>query len=105
MELIAALEAFESEMRIPQPRGANNLPPRVRYRAILALLRNRLCPHLSKSTDILKLEQATLIAAISDAILLYVATLEVPAISIARSIAIVGIENFCKDPSSILPET
>lgn len=104
MEIIEALEAFEAELNLSIPKGASKLPLKIRYQVVLTYLRDRLCPQFTKTRDVLKGEKVVLATAIADAISLYVAALNVPAASIARSISIVGIDKFCEHPASILPE-
>lgn len=102
MELASALEAIEREVGLDAPLGASNLPPRARFRTILTLLRDKLCPQLGEVKRVLNTEKASLGSAVADLVIVSVAKLEAPAATIGRSIAIVGIDTFCKDPASIL---
>lgn len=102
MDIFEALEKLEAELGIVPPMGAGKIPPRARYHRVLARIRDVICPKLKQAETHIKAEKGSFVAIISDAILVGLANLELPATTIARSIVIIGIDNFCLDPALIL---
>lgn len=102
MDIFAALEQFEAELDIVPPLGAGKLPHRARYHKVLARVREAICPKLKDAEVHIKGEKGSFVTVVSDAILVGLADLEIPASTIARSIVIIGIDKFCIDPASIL---
>jgi hypothetical protein len=102
MDLVEALEVLEKRKGIHPPLGVGELPRSVRYNQILLFLRKAVCPHSEEIAKRLRSEESSLGTIIGDLILAHFTGLPVPASTIAKSIAVVGLKRFCKDPTSIL---
>ena len=95
-------DARPSHLGIRPPLGASGLPRATRYQQILIVLREKIC---SKSAEILarlKSEEISLATVIADLLLSTFTGLPIPAHTVARSIATIGIERFCVNPAGIL---
>lgn len=102
MDLPSALEALETSVGMKAPFGADRLPPESRYSQIILFLRDIICPKATEILARLKKEGTTLVTIISDILLATFSGTPIPVTTVAKSIAIVGVERFCTDPTAIL---
>ncbi|HEX8664789.1 MAG TPA: hypothetical protein VF744_12235 [Beijerinckiaceae bacterium] len=99
--LFFALEALEREYGIPVPKGALQLPPFLRYSAILVALRARICPHAKTVQSALNDRATEASAIIADAIGSFVTSTPFIIATLARCLLSIGIERFCENPNTL----
>ncbi|NET61805.1 MAG: hypothetical protein F6K47_38510 [Symploca sp. SIO2E6] len=103
-ELIEALNQLELALGINAPIGATELPPELRYFRVIAEVRKRLCPQLTLITDLSKTSQGEIVTVLTDTLIALIGNFPVPIATLAKHLAAMGIEEFCKDQSKLLKQ-
>jgi hypothetical protein len=102
MKIQDALSALERELHINAPFGLDQLPPETRYQQVLYQLQQTICPHREAILTRLRSEGLSLTTCVFDSLLSTFAGIPTPVSTIAKGIAVVGLEKFCTNPASIL---
>lgn len=101
-ELLDALSEIEQALELQPPIGAAELPPELRYFRILEFLRERICPAISTIVDFSKKPQGEIVSILIDILISQLSNVPIPVATVAKYIAILGVERFCSNPSNLL---
>jgi hypothetical protein len=101
-DLRDALIQLETAMGIGRPIGAAELPDEIRFFRVLTALRDILCPRVSQLVLAADTTTGDLATIVADVIVMAVGRVPVPATTIAKHIAEIGVERFCKTPAALL---
>lgn len=97
-----ALASLEEELNITLPIGATNLPPAIRFRSVLMYLKERLCPHKVQIRAHVDSDGSELATVIADTLLSALASIPLPVATVAKRLAMIGLDRFCDEPESLL---
>lgn len=103
-ELLDALLELEKEWGISPPLGANELPPAARFREILMELKARVCPNREAIKKQMNSDAADLGSIVADVIISGLTQVPLPLTKVARRIAAITLDRFCKDPATLLQQ-
>jgi hypothetical protein len=101
-DLRDALVQLENAMGIGQPIGAAELPDAIRFLRVLNALRDILCPRVSQLVRAADTTEGDLVTILADVIVVAVGRVPVPATTIAKHVAGIGVERFCKTPAALV---
>lgn len=102
MDLEAALQELEQAADIAPPLGAADLPPPLRYRQILIVIKSKICPVAETIIEKSRGDVADITVTITDLLLAVFGGIHAPVTTVSRQIARIGIKHFCDEPAAIL---
>ncbi|MFC4313640.1 hypothetical protein ACFPN2_31495 [Steroidobacter flavus] len=102
MEVEEALIELEKKLGIEAPLGADTLPPPRRFAAVLIALRDKICPAYEKIRASIKSDEADLVIQIANLIVAAFDLATGAAMTIARTIALIGMKRFCATPTAVV---
>lgn len=82
--------------------GSGSLGPEQRRKRIIEKIVHLLCPRKAEIAKVVDGTEASLVATVSDCLLMYFLNLAAPVLLISQQIAKVGLERFCSDPESLI---
>ncbi|MBL8297930.1 MAG: hypothetical protein JNN30_06210 [Rhodanobacteraceae bacterium] len=102
MELEDALIELEAKLGIEAPFGADEIPPPRRFAAVLIAIRDKTCPAYEKIKAMVKSDEADLGVQIGNIIIAAFDLSTAAAMTIARSIVMIGMKRFCATPTAVV---
>lgn len=102
MELEEALIELEGKLGIEAPLGADELPPPRRFAAVVIALRDKVCPAYEKIRAAFKGDEADLLVQLANIIVAAFDVATGAAMTIARTIVLIGMKRFCSTPTAIV---
>lgn len=101
-ELLTALIEIEQVMQLQPPIGASELPPKLRFFRVLALLQQQICPKASELVDLANKPEGEIVIAIADCLIATLGQIPIPVTTVAKHVAKIGVKKFCKDQTALL---
>jgi hypothetical protein len=101
IELENALEQLETELGIVRPLGGMGLPFGLRYKDVLKHVQGKLCPRANDIRATLQRPGTDIFTIIADFIASEITSTPFVFTTLARYVALYGLERFCADPAGI----
>ena len=102
MDLEEALIELEGKLGIEAPFGVDEIPSTRRFAAVLIAVRDKVCPAFESIRATVKSDEADLVITIGNLIVAAFDLTTGAALTIARSIVLIGVKRFCATPTTIV---